>query len=136
MGSKLLKGIFIGYKTHSGGRYTGDLLIADVGDLEAANFASEVPIRAIQDGQVRGSRREPRTLNWFGDPRHEPTNRELVRWPRAAAVAAHTRPWTVHVQSMDCPWTVHGQSMDCFSLFRAYSGCVQAYFTQKDQMKP
>ena len=45
-------------------------------------------------------------------------------------------PWTVDGQSMDCPWTVHGQFMDRFSLFKAYSGCAQAYFTQKDQMKP
>ena len=52
MGSKLLKGIFMGYKTHSGGRYSGELLIADAGDLEAASFASEITIRSIQEPQV------------------------------------------------------------------------------------
>ena len=42
----------MGYKTHSGGNFSGDLLIADACDLAAANFASEVVLRPIQEAQV------------------------------------------------------------------------------------
>jgi hypothetical protein len=51
-GDKLLKGIFVGYKTHSGGLWSGDLAIVDVADLAKANLASEVPVCYFKAAEI------------------------------------------------------------------------------------
>ena len=51
-GDKLLKGIFVGYKTHSGGLWSGDLAIVDVADLSKADKASQVPIRYFKAAEI------------------------------------------------------------------------------------
>ena len=45
MGSKRLQGIFAGYHLHSGGRWSGDLLLYDWDQIADAEYSHEIHIR-------------------------------------------------------------------------------------------
>ena len=51
-GAGLLSGIFVGYKQHAGGGWTGDLLVADWDEIENAQTPSQVHVKTFKAGEV------------------------------------------------------------------------------------
>ena len=47
-GAKVLSGVFVGYKQHSGGGWTGDWLILDWEEIEEAELSSQIYTKTIK----------------------------------------------------------------------------------------
>ena len=52
IGAKTLSGLFVGYSQEASGTWSGDLLIADWGDLERAETAGEVHVWRVAAKEV------------------------------------------------------------------------------------
>ena len=53
LGPKLLPGIFIGYYLRPGGRYDGDMFIADWDDIKSSQNVIEIPVRRIKSAEIK-----------------------------------------------------------------------------------
>jgi hypothetical protein len=90
----LLNGIFVGYKTHSGGLWSGDLAVVDAGDLAKADKASEVPIRYLKAAEVLPTKKDGAFVFPLQDGSVLQPTHEVLQWNDSAWVE-DVKAWDV-----------------------------------------
>ena len=73
MGSKVLSGVFLGYKQRMGGDWSGDLYVADWEDFEKADHVGNIPVRPIKAAEV--------TPTWYSGDFRFPLATGTLRQP-------------------------------------------------------
>ena len=102
-----MDGIFMGYKIHCGGYYSGDMLVVDSQDLANAKTASVVHVRAFKESEVQPIKYD----NAFVFPLAEGTLRQPPHEVQEWSVVPWAETERIHLAQMYLKWNIYDVKM-------------------------